>query len=54
MPEEMIASITSGKGTITFSSEDLPPGGLVHNNVLSLIVICLQKYYLLPWLTMDQ
>ena len=26
MPKKMIASITTGKGTITFNSEDLPPG----------------------------
>jgi len=43
-PEEMIAYIMSGKGTITFTSKDLPPGGSVHNNSLYLSVICLQKY----------
>jgi len=42
--EEMIASIISNKGTITFSNEDLPLGGSVHNNALYLTIMCLQKY----------
>ena len=42
--EEMIVSITFGEGTITFSNEDLPPRGSMHNNTLYLTVICLQQY----------
>jgi len=42
-PEEMVASIITGKGTITFPNEDLPPGGLAHNNALYFTVTCLHK-----------
>ena len=48
IPKEMIALITSRKGTITFSNEDLPPGSPEHNNVLYLNVMCLLKYISLP------
>jgi len=46
MPEDMIASIPTGKGTITFSNKGLPPGGLMQNNPLHLTVACLQNWIL--------
>jgi len=46
--EEMIASITSGKGIITFSGKDLPPAGLAPRNALYVTIISLQKYLPLP------
>jgi len=44
MVKEMIASIITGKDTITFSNEDLPLGGIVKNNALYLTILCLQKH----------
>ena len=44
IPGEMIASITAGEGTITFNNEDLPLGGITHNNALYLTVTCLCKH----------
>ena len=43
-PEEMITSITAGKGTINFSSEHLPSRGAAHNNSLYLNATQLQKH----------
>jgi len=42
-PEEMIASITTNKDTITFNSEHLTIGGTAHNNALYLTIACLCK-----------
>ena len=42
--DEIIASIITGKGTITFTSEDRPSGDVAHNNALYLSVLCLQKH----------
>lgn len=42
-PEEMIGSITAGKGTITFCSEDLPPKGTACNYTLCLSTLCLRS-----------
>jgi len=42
--EEMITSITTSKGTITFSSEDLLPICAAQDNTLYLTVTCLQKH----------
>ena len=36
-PKEMIASITTRRGIVTFNSEDLSPGGMSHNSALYLI-----------------
>jgi len=41
---EMIALITTGKGTMSFNSKDLPVGGSAHNNILYLTLMCLQKF----------
>jgi len=43
-PKDLITLITTGKGNITFSSEDFLPRGVAHNNTLYLTVTYLQKY----------
>ena len=42
--EEMMPLITTDKGTITFTSEDLLLICAVHNNALYLTITCLQKH----------
>ena len=46
--EEMMPLITTDKGTITFTSEDLLLICAVHNNALYLTITCLQKQAPLP------
>lgn len=54
MPEEIMALITIvGKGSITFSNEDLTPRLSGQNNALYLIMTCLQKHILLTLVDND-
>jgi len=42
--KEMIALITTDKGTNTFGNEDFPPEGQVHDNIIYVTMVCLQKW----------